>query len=403
MKSIMAAIRDPDRIKSGIGRRMQALSLAQGVRSRDNAKKGPVEVQIGISNRCNNRCVTCWPHKKNQEAILTDKSANIFFEGNSGEVFNSADMPLDVFEAVAADLKRIGTKRIYLIGKGEPLLNPHFVEIASIVKDAGMICFVSTNGVLLSPEIMDQLIDIELDELNISLNAASQDIYEKFHNQHKQDGLRKICESVTAGTEKKRRLGKIKPVISFSFVISSLNSHEILDMVRLSVECGVDKVNIARLYAFDSFSDLLMTEEQNEVFNSRLGEVRSLLDARGIAHNVSSYIRQSQYAPDALHPSENYIRKYPCYAGWTFCVIYADGTVSPCCSSFIKLGNVNEQSFRKIWNGEKYGKFRNSALSLPKLTGNVPGCLCDRCGYINTNAEFHELLKPYRDIGYCKL
>jgi radical SAM protein with 4Fe4S-binding SPASM domain len=50
---------------------------------------------------------------------------------------------------------------------------------------------------------------------------------------------------------------------------------------------------------------------------------------------------------------------------WHSCVITWDGKVVPCCfdkDAHFVLGDLNEHSFKEIWNESKYKSFRQSLL-----------------------------------------
>ena len=47
-----------------------------------------------------------------------------------------------------------------------------------------------------------------------------------------------------------------------------------------------------------------------------------------------------------------------CLAGWFVTNVTTDGFVRPCCFSDEYMGNLKEESFKKIWNNPKYRKFR---------------------------------------------
>jgi radical SAM protein with 4Fe4S-binding SPASM domain len=62
---------------------------------------------------------------------------------------------------------------------------------------------------------------------------------------------------------------------------------------------------------------------------------------------------------------------------WFNPVITWDGKVIPCC--FDKdadhiLGNINEDSFRKIWTGQRYTIFRKGILNGRKMTEICRNC-----------------------------
>ena len=54
-----------------------------------------------------------------------------------------------------------------------------------------------------------------------------------------------------------------------------------------------------------------------------------------------------------------------CWKMWHSCVITWDGKVVPCCfdkDAHFVLGDLNQNTFKEIWTGEKYNEFRASLL-----------------------------------------
>lgn len=82
-----------------------------------------------------------------------------------------------------------------------------------------------------------------------------------------------------------------------------------------------------------------------------------------------------------------------CPLPWSYCEISHNNNVYPCCSAYCKgffYGNIKEQSFDEIWNGEKANFFRNEMLS-----GNY--LLCD----LNTcNSPARESIKSIKEKYY---
>ena len=58
----------------------------------------------------------------------------------------------------------------------------------------------------------------------------------------------------------------------------------------------------------------------------------------------------------------------PCYYGWLFSVIDADGNLYPCCFQDRRpssaIGNIKKDNFRKLWYSEKYRILENN----PKIS-----------------------------------
>jgi radical SAM protein with 4Fe4S-binding SPASM domain len=62
---------------------------------------------------------------------------------------------------------------------------------------------------------------------------------------------------------------------------------------------------------------------------------------------------------------------------WTSCVITWDGKVVPCCydkDASHGMGDLNEQSFREIWRGERYARFRRRILRERKSIEMCTNC-----------------------------
>jgi MoaA/NifB/PqqE/SkfB family radical SAM enzyme len=81
----------------------------------------------------------------------------------------------------------------------------------------------------------------------------------------------------------------------------------------------------------------------------------------------------------------------PCYAGWIFSRVLADGSVAPCCRGVKKImGNIHESSFRDIWFSEKYNEFRAKAKFLSKDNHYFKdiGCIKE-CDNLMHNIEMH--------------
>jgi MoaA/NifB/PqqE/SkfB family radical SAM enzyme len=61
----------------------------------------------------------------------------------------------------------------------------------------------------------------------------------------------------------------------------------------------------------------------------------------------------------------NYHKKNICISPWEHVFINSDGNLSVCCSLSDTFGNLNNQDFISVWNGEKLNEFRsNMALGL---------------------------------------
>jgi radical SAM protein with 4Fe4S-binding SPASM domain len=117
------------------------------------------------------------------------------------------------------------------------------------------------------------------------------------------------------------------------------NEHQIPDVYKLAKELGVDQVALktAQIYDYQNGSDLIPA-----------------------ADKYSRYRKND----DGTFSIKSKLFDH-CWKMWHSCVITWDGKVVPCC--FDKdadhvLGDLNKDSFRDIWYGKEYERFRSSLM-----------------------------------------
>ena len=126
---------------------------------------------------------------------------------------------------------------------------------------------------------------------------------------------------------------------------------------------------------FQPLETLLVSERKEELTHGvTLDDLRRRLTA---ARDRAAQLGIGTNAGILVKSLESYFRKYEkgvpaeppqriCLLPWFSLYITVDGNVRPCCSfgegETLVLGNLFEQSFAEIWNGEKYRKLRQDAI-----------------------------------------
>jgi len=87
-------------------------------------------------------------------------------------------LDLKMAEDIFREAKNHEGTAIRFTGWGEPLLHPEIGSLASLVKENGLGLKIYTNGLALTPELMDIFIDIGLDDLQFSLQGLTPMQYE---------------------------------------------------------------------------------------------------------------------------------------------------------------------------------------------------------------------------------
>ncbi|MFC2140513.1 radical SAM protein [Candidatus Auribacterota bacterium] len=98
------------------------------------------------------------------------------------------------------------------------------------------------------------------------------------------------------------------------------------------------------------------------------------------------------------------IDSMPCYAGWIYAKISANGDVLSCCKAHkVPVGNINEQDFLSIWNSKKQQRFRYKGKHAKKNDPFFMPINCYKaCDNLGMNLSMHEKiksLKPSRKLA----
>jgi radical SAM protein with 4Fe4S-binding SPASM domain len=122
------------------------------------------------------------------------------------------------------------------------------------------------------------------------------------------------------------------------------------------------------------------------------------LEAAGITHDLGSFEEDLRLRIGTGPQQENPLqRALPCYEGWMHTVIAPDGTVAPCCyCEGTRLGNVVDEDFAAIWNGERYADFRRRSLAMPRTQEPICRECYTSCNRALENQRMHERLGPLR-------
>lgn len=373
--------------RSGFGSRSPVVAadpLKRGIAHGRSAFIGPEQVVIDLTNRCNEKCVGCWLYSP----LLKNRPAHHYLR-------QELDFP--VLKRLIDDLTALGTKRIRFTGGGEPFMHPQVMRLLEYVKSKGLICCLTTNFSLLDEGKVKELLRLQIDELAISLWASTNETYQKTHPGISADAFEKIKEKILI----LKNSESAKPFVTLCNVICNLNYLEVEDMFRFAVEAGVDGVYFTLVDIAEGTDSLLLDKEQKEA----------------VLKQTEIIWKHWQGLPESKKPKLDYwegfisrvghdgalrgrydcarVNQIPCYAGWTFARILADGAVAPCCRGVKKLmGNINNQDFKDIWFNEKYAEFRAKAKYLPKTDPYFDKIDCIKmCDNLMHNEETHRRIE----------
>jgi MoaA/NifB/PqqE/SkfB family radical SAM enzyme len=209
----------------------------------------PTNLYFEVTNRCNLPCQTC---------VRT-------FNLHEPE---RDPLPQELKQAAAA-LPEL--RRMVLQGIGEPLLNKKLPEMIRFGKAQGAWVLFNSNGVLLDRAWQDTLIDCGLDELRVSIDAATPETYRAIRGAPAFDRVMTNLEQFVA---RKAERGVLHPRLSLWMVAMRSNFRELPALVDLAARIGVPEVYFQRLV----YNGLGVAQQAQSLHGETEGEVAAVVE-----------------------------------------------------------------------------------------------------------------------------
>lgn len=324
------------------------------------AAQDPVCLYLEVSNECNLACKTC---------PLT-----------YGKVEEPAALSLEQVCRLVSQFPTVS--RVVLHGVGEPLLNRELPKIIAWLKERDIYVLFNSNGTLISKRWREALVASRLDEIRISLDAATPESFARVRGKPLFEVItRNIIGLIALKTEKRSPT----PVVSLWLTGLKETLKELPDFIHLAHRLGVDRVYLQRLVYWKAMSDDQLARPEESLFNSLQEEEQEIIQSgEELANELGVSFEASGAATPATSLSAE-IQEKPwsaCMRPWTLMYITARGSAFPCCIapfstedlSKLSLGNVFSEDAPYIWNGQRYQEFRRRLLS-----ADPPEC-CKGCG-----------------------
>lgn len=286
----------------------------------------PLYVEIGPSSICNHRCLMC---------------GYDYLDHSFGK------LPPEVMNGLIDQLSELGVRSLCFSGDGEPMLNKGLVQSVLKAHDLGIDVGLSTNGTLLTAEIAKKLLPA-LTWIRFSINGGTRESYARVH-QTKESDFDRVIEAIKTASEIKS-LTDSKVTIGVQFIFLPENYQTVLDLATLVKKSGADYFVVKPFYQHTNNQYTIPSTFNISNHREYLGKVENLNN-----ENFVSIIRW--YTSEEVSP----IRKYKKCFGLPFIgIVSASGDVFPCLPhQDIKLhsfGNIKNESFQRIWNGERRKK-----------------------------------------------
>ena len=176
-----------------------------------------------VSQKCNLNCIHCY----NAENISNEKQIDI----------------LNNYKIIVDNAISGGFNHFHLLG-GEPLLVQGIFELIEYATRMGIFVSINTNGILLTPKIINKLIDLDVKQLTISLDGAT----ESTNDVVRGNGSFKIVTKNLNNTANLVSQRNSNMVLQVATVITKQNISTIHNMPKILYNLGIKYLDILRLY-----------------------------------------------------------------------------------------------------------------------------------------------------------
>lgn len=275
------------------------------------------------TNRCNLRCVMC-PNGAGMVEI------------------DKGDMDFSFFKKFVDEHKG-ELSSITLAIAGESLLHPDFAAMVGYVKKAGIKALLNTNATLLDHRMSLALLDAKLDQVSFAFDGFTAEQYEAAR---RGANFRNTLDNIIHFLKMRKEMGTGRP-------------YSVLSMLRLGL--------------------VEHSDAEQETFLSELDGLIDEVRMRDVASWGSTFKDTDDF--EIRQHEGVYL---PCSRLWNTTAIAWNGDVLPCiydANHEYVLGNVHEQSFADIWNGERMVGLRQSMID-GTYKEKMP--LCENCIVLGT-------------------
>ena len=324
----------------------------------------PLMVKIKLTRRCNLACPMCgfWC-RQGEDSLACEQVVRILGE-----------------------LATLGCRKVHYSG-GEPTLRLDLPDLIAAARRLKLRVTLTTNATLLNHSLCKRLLSAGLRSVNVSLDAPDPRLHDRMR------GTRRAFKHAVAGVRMLQRVAEERGValaVRMNAVVSRWNYHALAGLPALARELGVSGLLLRPVD--DASGRLLLKRRRLMDYNPRIAPALAeaalasgLLAERAAAYPFGITRRELRESRFGLYAHGLYERQ-PCYAPWTHAQIQADGRVVPCCMANVTLGDLTQQTFAEVWQGEPYHALRARLATLQPLPD------CARCDtFCRENMALHRI------------
>lgn len=309
-------------------------------------KEPPFEIQINLTNKCNLNCLFCRP----KEYIKVDEKDAL---------------PLDRWLELIQEAKNFGVKHWNILG-GEPFSEPNkTIKIMEAIKKEEMFGIMSTNGTLITKELIEKMIESGWDELIFSIDSSHAETHDYLRGQ--KGVFERAVRTIKLIEEYKKIKNTDKPRLQLYFVITNKNYKEIPEFVNFAYSLNIGRIFFQAMIELNSLSnDLKLNKNELKDLLGYIKKAKIKATNKGMVTNLVDFLDctliENANRTDELIKNGTSIG-IPCFEPWYIMQISHEGYASPCCNLNSKKVNIKNKSLQEIWYSSFFEGFRKQIMS----------------------------------------
>ncbi len=328
----------------------------------------PQILSLEITSMCNLRCIMCGFHSVYKK------------DRKSGR-----HMEMGIFERCLPLIE--SAELVPLCGGGEPLMNSHLPAMIQLIREKGVPSAITTNGILLNEEKIDEIIEAGLTYIEISVDGIGS--YERIRGVP----FERLEKNLLMLAKSKIRRKSPTPIIDLSYTAMMDTLSELPGIIRLGAEIGAREIRVQPLQVcFERLLDqnIYLDEERSREL---LGKAKDIAEELGVKLQVRrlALCEDERYGDD--EQTNYYFSRYNCLEPFNSLMVIADGRVQVCCAGIILPRSLTEYSLEDIWNSREMKKLR-----LELIQGKFRE-KCKNCNLIHGSRENQVIMQDKASLS----
>lgn len=287
----------------------------------------PIYVEIAPIGACNHRCTFC----------------SVDYVG-----YQTVRLDADLLAERLREMGSLGVKSVMYAGEGEPLLHPRIVDIVLATKSAGIDVAFTSNAVAMSDAFIANALPA-VSWFKASIDAGTAATYAALHGTRERD-FALVLDNLRRAVDRRNR-DKLATTLGAQLLLLPENAAEVATLAKICRdEIGLDYL-VVKPYSQHLSS---LTQRYRDIDYSAYLDLQAEVAALN-SDRFQVVFRDNTMRKHARGDTGRYDRCRATPYFWAY--VMATGAVYGCSAWLLDArfdyGNLNRQSFREIWEGER--------------------------------------------------